>query len=187
MTDLSAPHFHDETKAREHLEAVLWPHGPYCPHCGSYAATRMDGDKHRDGLVNCRDCRKQYSVTVGTVFERSHLPLTTWLMANHLMNASKKGISAHQMHRMLNLPYKTAWFMCHRIREAMRDANPIPMGGEGKVIEADEAYKGRKQIPVPARAVRARPISKPAKPPRSGPSSPWWSEGALPAPSRCPS
>ena len=156
-TDLSAPHFHDETKAREHLEAVRWPHGPYCPHCGSYAATRMEGDKHRDGLMNCRDCRKQYSVTVGTVFERSHLPLTTWLMANYLMNASKKGISAHQLHRMLEIPYKTAWFMCHRLREAMRDTSTTPLGGEGQVIEADEAYKGKKEIPTPSPQRKGRP------------------------------
>lgn len=163
MTDLSAPHFHDETKAREHLEAVRWPHGPHCPHCGSFSATRMDGDKHREGLVNCRDCRKQYSVTVGTVFERSHLPLTKWLMANHLMNASKKGISAHQLHRMLDLPYKTAWFMCHRIREAMRDTSATPLGGPGKVIEADEMYHGKRETPVPLARPRATPPTKGGK------------------------
>jgi transposase-like protein len=158
--DLSAPHFHDETKAREHLESVRWPNGPFCPHCGSFNALRMAGDAHRVGLLNCRDCRKQFSVTMGTVFERSHLPLTKWLMANHLMNASKKGISAHQLHRMLNISYKTAWFMCHRIREAMRPANPTPMGGEGKIVEADEAYHGKVETPVTSAQRQGRPYLK---------------------------
>ncbi len=157
-TDLSAPHFHDDAKAREHLEAVRWPNGPICPHCGSVNnATRMAGEAHRAGLLNCRDCRQQFSVTIGTVFERSHIPLHKWLTANHLMNASKKGISAHQLHRMLGISYKSSWFMCHRIREAMRNTDPTPMGGEGKVIEADEAYKGRKEIPIATASRKGRP------------------------------
>ena len=140
--DLSDPAFHDDAEARKRLEAVRWPNGPVCPHCGSVNnATRMAGDAHRPGLFNCRDCRQQFSVTIGTVFERSHIPLHKWMLANHLMNASKKGISAHQLHRMLHMSYKSAWFMCHRLREAMRVADPTPMGGEGKVIEADEAYQ----------------------------------------------
>jgi len=145
--DISDPAFHDDTKAREHLEAVRWPDGPFCPHCGSFNAVRMAGNAHRTGLLNCRDCREQFSVTVGTVFERSHIPLAKWLMANHLMNASKKGISAHQLHRMLDISYKSAWFMCHRIREAMRDPHPVPLGGTGKIVEADEAYHGKRETP----------------------------------------
>jgi transposase-like protein len=145
--DLTNPIFHDETAAREYFEAVRWPDGPVCPHCGSVRVTRMEGEAHRAGLFNCRDCRNQFSATVGTVFERSHIPLHKWMLANHLMNASKKGVSAHQLHRTLSLPYKTAWFMAHRLREAMRDPTPTPLGGEGKVIEADEAYHGKREIP----------------------------------------
>ncbi len=114
------------------MEFVRWPNGPICPHCGAVNnATRMAGDAHRAGLFNCRECRQQFSVTIGTVFESSHVPLHKWMIANHLMNASKKGISAHQLHRMLHISYKSAWFMCHRIREAMRPDDPAPMGGPG--------------------------------------------------------
>jgi transposase-like protein len=149
--DLTNPIFHDEDKAREHLEAARWPEGPYCPHCGSFNAHRMEGEKHRAGLLYCRDCRQQFSVTVGTVFERSHVPLHKWMLANYLMNASKKGISAHQLHRTIDMTYKTAWFMCHRIREAMdQTASPFPLGGEGKVIEADEMYIGRSEMQAPS-------------------------------------
>jgi len=160
--DLTNPIFHDETKAREWLEGVRWPHGPHCPFCGSLAATRMEGDAHRVGLLNCRDCRKQFSVTVGTVYERSHVPLHKWVLANFLMNASKKGISAHQLHRTIKVTYKTAWFMCHRIREAMRDENPSPLGGSGKIVEADEAYHGKVETPIPsaARIREGRPLLK---------------------------
>jgi len=160
--DLTNPIFHDETKAREWLEGVRWPHGPSCPFCGSLAATRMEGDAHRVGLLNCRDCRKQFSVTVGTVYERSHVPLHKWVLANFLMNASKKGISAHQLHRTIKVTYKTAWFMCHRIREAMRDENPSPLGGSGKIVEADEAYHGKVETPIPsaARIREGRPLLK---------------------------
>ena len=143
MTDLTAPHFQDEDKARERLESLRWPTGPLCPHCGSFAATRLSGKKHRKGLVQCNDCREQFTVTVGTVFERSKVPLHKWLLANHLMCASKKGISAHQIHRMLGVTYKTAWFMCHRIREAMRDDTPTAFGSGGGVVEADETFIGR--------------------------------------------
>lgn len=142
MTDLTAPHFNDQDKAREHLEALRWPTGPFCPHCGSFNATRLQGKKHRKGAIQCNDCREQFTVTVGTVFERSKVPLHKWLLANHLMCSSKKGISAHQIHRMLGVTYKTAWFMCHRIREAMRDDSPAPMGGSGGVVEADETFIG---------------------------------------------
>ena len=130
--DLTSPIFHDEIKAREHLEAARWPDGPYCPHCGSFNAYRLEGESHRPGLLYCRDCRQQFSVTVGTVFERSHVPLNKWMLANYLMNASKKGISAHQLHRTIDVTYKTAWFMCHRLREAMDQRPTARLGSAGK-------------------------------------------------------
>lgn len=164
--DLTNSIFHDEDAARAHLEAIRWPNGPFCPHCGSFAAHRLEAGAHRAGLLYCRDCRGQFSVTVGTVFERSHVPLHKWVLANYLMNASKKGMSAHQLHRTLKVTYKTAWFMAHRIREAMADPNPSPIGGEGKVIEADETYYGKQETPQP-RSRNAR--TKPTKRGKSGP------------------
>ena len=146
-TDITDPIFHDEDAAREHLEAIRWPNGPFCPHCGSTSVYRMEGKSHRSGLLGCRSCRGHFTVTNGSVMERSHIPLHKWVLGFHLMAASKKGISAHQLHRMLDLTYKTAWFMCHRIREAMRDTNPSPLGGEGKIIEADEMYHGKREPP----------------------------------------
>ena len=143
-TNIYEPRFQDADAAREHLEAIHWPHGPVCPHCGSADdQKRLKGKSHRPGLVQCNGCRKQYTVTVGTVFERSKVPLNKWLLATHLMCASKKGISAHQLHRMLGVTYKTAWFMSHRIREAMVDTNNGPMGGGGSDVEADETYYGK--------------------------------------------
>lgn len=142
--DIFQPHFTNEEKAREKLESLRWPAGPFCPHCGSFDATRLQGSKHRAGAVQCNDCRKQFTVTVGTVFERSKVPLHKWLLANHLLCASKKGMSAHQIGRMLGVTYKTAWFMCHRLREAMKSDNG-PLGGEPeKIIEADETWVGGK-------------------------------------------
>jgi transposase-like protein len=143
--DITAPRFANETNARLHLEALRWPDGPYCPHCGSFAAKRLEGKSHRAGLVQCNDCREQYTVTVGTVFERSKVPLHKWLLCNHLLCASKKGMSAKQIERMLGVTYKTAWFMCHRLREAMDGANGDgPLGGPDMVVEADETYVGGK-------------------------------------------
>lgn len=143
--DIFAPRFTNEDKARAHLEAIQWPDGPYCPHCGSFAATRLEGTHHRAGLIQCNDCRKQYTVTVGTVFERSKVPLNKWLLVNHLLCSSKKGMSAHQIARMIGVSYKTAWFMMHRIREAMRDnGNDGPLGGQNETVEADETYVGGK-------------------------------------------
>jgi transposase-like protein len=143
--NLNNPIYHDTEKARRYLERVRWPHGPLCPHCGSVKdATRLQGQSHRPGTYQCKACEKQFSVTVGTVYESSHIPLHKWLLATHLMTASKKGISAHQLHRMLGITYKSAWFMAHRIREGMRDTSPAPMGGEGKTVEADETFIGRK-------------------------------------------
>ncbi len=135
----------DDIAAREHLESLLWPDGPICPHCGNVDPQRIHklaGKSTRPGVFKCRECEKPFSVTVGTVFERTHVPLHKWVYATHLLTASKKGISSHQLMRMLGVTYKTAWFMAHRIREAMRPANPPAMGGGGKTIEADETYFG---------------------------------------------
>lgn len=135
----------DETAAREHLEALQWPDGINCPHCGNADKARikaLQGKSTRPGVYKCNECRKPFSVTVGTVFERSHIPLHKWLYAVHLMTSSKKGISAHQLHRTLDVTYKSAWFMAHRIREAMSDNVKAPMGGEGGIVEADETYFG---------------------------------------------
>ena len=141
MSDLSKPMFKDETKARQWLESQIWPEGPVCPHCGSSDATRLEGKAHRNGVLQCNECRQQFTATVGTVFESSKIPLTKWLMAVYQLSASKKGISTAQLSRMLDLPYKTAWFMTHRIREAMKDGKS-PLGGPDKVVEADETYFG---------------------------------------------
>jgi transposase-like protein len=145
MSNLSRPEFADETKAREWLEAELWPNGPICPRCGTIGeATLMHGKSYRQGLYQCNACREPFTVTVGTLYERSHIPLHKWLAVTHLMMASKKGMSALQISRMLGFPYKTAWFMCHRIRESLRDTAPSSLGGQGKVVEADESYVGGK-------------------------------------------
>ncbi len=143
------------------MEAIRWPNGPFCPHCGSVEnITRLEGLSHRAGLHQCNNCRGHFTVTNGSVMERSHIQLHKWVLGFHLMAASKKGVSAHQLHRMLDVTYKTAWFMANRIREAMRDPNPTPLGGEGKVIEADEAYHGRKESPIPSQKRRGRPYLK---------------------------
>lgn len=145
MSFLSAPHFHDEVKAFEHLESVLWPNGPVCPHCGSINEKHYDLRKTRVGLRKCAEkaCRKQFTVKVKTVFESAHIPLHKMLQAVYLMASSKKGISSHQMHRILGVQYKSAWFLMHRIREAMRDGSLAPMGGGGKTVEIDETFSGR--------------------------------------------
>ncbi len=146
MSDFSNPIFHDEAKARKWLEARLWPDGPICPHCGTFdEATLMKGKSHRPGLYNCNACRQPFTVTVGTLYERSKIPLHKWLAATHLMMASKKGMSALQIGRMLGLSKKTAWFVCHRIRESLRESKfDEPLGGPNKVVEADETYVGGK-------------------------------------------
>lgn len=143
---LNAPHFHDDNKAREYLEKIRWPNGPVCPHCGAIDGHyQLRGKAHRPGLWKCKDCRKQFSVTVGTVFERSKIPLSKWLMAAYLLCSSKKGMSSHQLHRTLGVTYKTAWFLTHRIREAMIDTSSDKLGGPGSsgVVEADETYFGK--------------------------------------------
>jgi transposase-like protein len=139
------PMFYDEDKAREALEAELWPDGPYCRHCRNGdpdKIAKMQGKSHRPGLFYCHACNGQFTVTVGTVLERSKVPLTKWLMAAHMFNSGKNGVSAHEIHRTLGVTYKTAWFMMHRLREAMNELNPAPMGGEGKSVQADETYYG---------------------------------------------
>lgn len=153
----------DEIAARKHLEALQWPEGPVCPHCGNANAeriTRLQGDSTRAGVLKCKECRKPFSVTVGTVFERSKVPLHQWLYAVHLMTSSKKGISAHQIHRTLGVTYKTAWFMAHRIREAMADNVRGPMGGGGNIVEADETYYGKPEEMYVSPQRKGRPYLK---------------------------
>lgn len=164
--NLDSPIFTDADEARKHLEAQRWPNGPVCPHCGNADAakiTSMQGKAHRPGLYNCKECREQFTVTVGSVFEHSKIALNKWLLATYLMSASKKGVSAHQLHRMLGVTYKTAWFMAHRIRCAM-GVDPSargPLGGSGKTVEADETYLGRKDDQTP-------PARDPSQGPRTG-------------------
>jgi transposase-like protein len=168
---LTDPVFHDENLAREFMESQRWPDGPVCPHCGNADAdqiTSLKGKAHRPGLFQCKECSQQFTVTVGTVYERSKIPLTKWLMAIFMLNAGKKGTSAHQIHRQLGVTYKTAWFMCHRIRESMRQEGLEPLGGAGRIVEADETYFGN--IPEskrPTKTTQGRPFTKSG---RSGPS-----------------
>ena len=146
MRDFSNPIFHDDNAAREYIETLRWANGRFCPKCGETERTSpVAGHKHRPGLFVCLSCKATFTVTVGTVMERSHIPLHKWVAAFVLLTASKKGVSAHQVHRMLGITYKSAWFMCHRIREAMKEqAFPGPLGGTGKTVEADETFIGRK-------------------------------------------
>jgi transposase-like protein len=143
MSNLSAPHFHNEEAAYAYIEARVWPQGAVCPHCGGYERIgKMGGKSTRIGAYKCYQCRKPFTVKVGTIFEASHVPLRHWLQAMYLMAASKKGVSANQLHRTLGCTPKTAWFLAHRIREAMRDGSLAPFGSSGKVVEADETYYG---------------------------------------------
>ena len=145
---INQPHFQAPEKAREYLERIQWPNGPTCPHCGSVSKDHyaLKGKAHRKGLWKCKDCREQFTVTVGTVFERSKIPLNIWLQAVHFLCSSKKGMSAHQLHRTLGVQYKTAWFMAHRIRKAMEERTHTPMGGPGGIVEADETYWGTSAV-----------------------------------------
>ncbi|MGE0060942.1 MAG: IS1595 family transposase [Xanthobacteraceae bacterium] len=161
--------FQDADEARAFMERERWPNGPVCPHCGNVDQTKitaLEGRKHRAGLYQCAECRDQFTVTVGTVYERSKIPLNKWLAAIFLLNSGKKGVSAHQIHRMLGVTYKTAWFMCHRIRESMREEGLEPLGGTGKIVEADETYHGKVAKPRPRSRGR---IPKPTKGGKSGP------------------
>jgi transposase-like protein len=162
MFDLTNPIYSDKDKARDHLEARLWPNGPVCPKCGgTERLTRLKGKSTRPGVVMCNACRKPFTVTVGTIFEDSHIPLNKWLLGFRLMAGSKKGISSHQLHRSLGITYKSAWFMAHRIREAMNIEPEGPLGGPDTVVEADETYVGGKaknratRAPAPKKAVVA--------------------------------
>ena len=159
--NITAKIFHDEDAATAHIEASRWNGEPSCPHCGSLAVRKMGG-KTQAGMFLCNDCRDKFTVRTGTVMERSHVPLHKWLLAMHLLSASKKGMSAKQIERMLGVTYRTAWFLCHRIREAMDGAAPTgPLGGPDGVVEADETYVGGKaknratRKPAPKKAVVA--------------------------------
>lgn len=165
MNAFDAPHFTNDEAARKLIESIRWPDGPVCSHCGSI--NHAYAVKGRAGLYRCaeKECRKDFTCTTGTVMERSKIPLHKWMMGFYLMSASKKGISAHQLHRALGVTYQTAWFMCHRIREAMRDGGLAPMGGPGGIVEADETYFG--DVPESKRRVspqrKGRPYTKGGK------------------------
>lgn len=166
---LNAAHFATEEAAYGWVESRLWPEGPVCPHCGGFERiSKMQGKATRIGLYKCYQCRKQFRVTVGTIFEASHVPLNLWLQAMYLMASSKKGISSNQLHRTLGVTLKTAWFMSHRIREAMAGDALGPLGGEGMTVEADETYFGQKEGPIrPSERRNGLPFTKGGK---SGPS-----------------
>lgn len=161
-TDLRSPIYHDEDAARAHLESLLWPHGPVCPRCGvtEDRITKLGGKSTRPGVYKCKDCRKPFSVTVGTVMERSHIPLSKWVLAAHFMAASKKGMSALQLQRMMGLAsYESAWFLFHRLRECPKPATPRgPLGGDGKVVEVDETYVGGKASNMHAKTRPSRDV-----------------------------
>ena len=161
MTNLTDPIYSDANKAREHLEALHWPHGPVCPRCGTLdRITKLAGKSTRSGVYKCNECAKPFTVTVGTIFEDSKIGLNKWLLAFRLLNGGKKGFSAHELHRSLGITYKSAWFMAHRIREAMA-GDDSPLGGPDTVVEADETYVGGKarnratRKPAPKKAVVA--------------------------------
>jgi transposase-like protein len=168
MSALNAPHFQDHEKARQYLESLRWPDGPVCAHCGTIGSAYATA---KPGVYRCSEaqCRKDFSVTTKTVMESSHIPLHKWMQAFYLMSSSKKGVSAHQLHRTLGITYKSAWFMAHRIRESMRNGgltSAPPMGGEGQIVEADETYFGKVEKPRPRSRGR---IPKPTKGGKSGP------------------
>src|ERR1700730_12680746 len=144
---ISDKHFHDERAAYAYVEARIWPNGPICPHCGNADPSRMKlfaGKSPRLGVRQCNDCRKPFTVKIGTIFESSHVPLRIWLQAIHMICSSKKGISSNQLHRTFGVTLKTAWFMSHRLREAMRSGDLAPMGGPGTIVEIDETFIGQK-------------------------------------------
>jgi len=164
MNSFTEPHFQTDAAARKMIESVRWPHGPVCHHCGE---TERRYATKKEGRWRCGNpaCRKDYTVTTGTVMESSHIGLHQWLMAFYLMSSSKKGVSAHQLHRSLDLTYKSAWFMAHRVREAMRSGGLAPpMGGPGQIVEVDETYHGKTDNPPPPTPSRhGRPYIKSGK------------------------
>lgn len=158
--DLSSPIFHDEDAARADFESIRWPDGPFCPFCGAFDTVKpLGGESMGPGWYWCSACRDKFTVRVGTVLERSHLPLHKWRLAFQLICASKKGMSSHQLARMLNVSYQTAWFLSHRIRECMAPGGSGPLGGPEKFVEADETFIGGKarnrayRKPAPKKAV----------------------------------
>uniref|UniRef100_UPI004056B864 IS1595 family transposase n=1 Tax=Candidatus Electrothrix sp. TaxID=2170559 RepID=UPI004056B864 len=165
MSVLSKPYMHDEAAAFAHVESIIWPNGPVCPHCGVVdSAYRLTGvrtkpskknpeGKERHGLWKCRECRKQFTVRKGTIFEDSHIEMHKWLQAIHLMVSSKKGISSHQLHRVLEITHKSAWFMSHRIREAMRSDTSVDFGAGGGIVEVDETFIGKEPGETPRRGI----------------------------------
>jgi len=164
--NLTDKRFQDVDEARKWLEAQRWPHGPYCPHCGNSDPEQITAipanskAKIRAGLYQCNECREQFTVTVGTVMERSKIPLNKWVAAMYLMSAGKKGTSAHQLHRTLGITYQSAWFLAHRIRLAMKATHKEPLGGAGKIVEADETYYGNKDVVKPTKKGRIGSRSK---------------------------
>ena len=158
MSHLSAPHFHNEEAAYAYVEARVWPNGPVCPHCGGYdRISKMQGKSTRIGTYKCYQCRKPFTVKVGTIFESSHVPMHFWLQAIYLLCASKKGISSNQLHRTLGVTLKTAWFMSHRIREAMRRGDLAPFGSDGGIVEVDETFIGKPKARSPLQGARRAP------------------------------
>jgi len=155
--NLTDPRFQDAEKAREWLEAQRWPQGPYCTHCGSFSVTGLRGTAHRPGVYQCNDCRQQFTVTTGSVMERSKIPLNKWLLAMHIMASSKKGYSAHQLHRTLGITYQSAWFLAHRIREAMgndKASGPLAKARLSRLMKPISASRKTPSLQSSARAVR---------------------------------
>jgi len=149
----AAPHFNDEAAAYAYVEARIWANGRVCPHCGVFERSApLKGKRDRVGLYKCYACRKPFTVKIGTIFEDSHIAMRDWLTAMHLICSSKKGISANQLHRTLGITLKSAWFLGHRIREALRTGDLAPMGGIGRVVEADETFIGRKESSIKRRS-----------------------------------
>ncbi|MBR0558428.1 IS1595 family transposase [Ciceribacter sp. L1K23] len=164
MSILSDRHFHEEAAAYRFVEKRVWPNGPVCPHCGGVERiSAMKGESTRIGTYKCYQCRKPFTVKVGTIFESSHVKMHLWLQAIFLIASSKKGISANQLHRVLGVTLKTAWFMAHRIREAMREGGLGPIGGEGKIVEVDETYYGKKEGPAPTTTTSGHSFTKKGK------------------------
>jgi transposase-like protein len=156
---LDADYFHNAEAARKHLETQVWPNGPVCPHCGVEGDHyKLEGKSTRPGLYKCSDCREPFTVTVGTVFERSKIPLNKWLLAVYLLCSSKKGMSSHQLHRTLGVTYKTAWFMTHRIREAFGPMGFDMLGGGGSIVEADETYWGTSKEAIAKQKKRGKKL-----------------------------
>lgn len=160
MSILSKPYFHDEAAAFAYVEGIIWGGQPICPKCGCfgriYSIKPNPEKKVRMGLKKCGDCKSQFTVRIGTIFEESHLPMHKWLQAIYLMCSSKKGVSAKQLERTLEVTYKTAWFLAHRIREAMRSGDLTPFGSEGGYVEVDETFIGMDPDNKPVEGTRVR-------------------------------